>query len=90
MQLACPDTWKDGSRNSTVGKGRPLATNGLIRKSNKKNPYSSSKCETCKKPLHQQGKYCHGCAYSKGETAFLKCLTSFHLGCSWTSSGQEQ
>eukprot|EP00892_Ulva_mutabilis_P000842 jgi/Ulvmu1/10759/UM068_0049.1 len=65
-KLACPDTWKEGSRNSTVGKGRPLATNGLVRKSSKKNPYSSAKCEMCKKPLHQQGKYCHGCAYSKG------------------------
>lgn len=68
LQLVVPDKWKEGSRNSDVGAGpskRSLATNTLIKKKGAKNPYGG-KCELCKKPLHQAGKYCHGCAYSKG------------------------
>lgn len=71
LQLVVPDKWKEGSRNSDVGAGpskRPLATNTAVgsgSKVKKKNPYGQ-KCELCKKPLHQAGKYCHGCAYSRG------------------------
>lgn len=66
MQLICPDKWKEGSTNGAIGKGgRALATNTLAKKSSRYTPYSS-KCEICKSPLHQQGKYCHPCAYGKG------------------------
>lgn len=27
---------------------------------------SGGKCKICKSTLHQEGLYCHGCAYSKG------------------------
>ena len=79
LQLVVPDKWKEGSRNSDVGAGpskRPLATNTLIKKKTG-NPYGG-KCELCKKPLHQAGKYCHGCAYSKG--TFFPCRAGC-LGC---------
>lgn len=64
-KLACPDKWKEGSTNATVGKGRSLAENKLAKKAARYNPYGS-KCELCKSTLHQQGKYCHSCAYAKG------------------------
>jgi hypothetical protein len=39
-------------------------------------PYgTSAKCTVCKSTLHQEGKYCHGCAYKKGK----KFLTQFQL-----------
>lgn len=71
LQLACPETWREGSTNSTVGKSggkaaRGVAENKLSKKSARHNPYGSQ-CELCKAVLHQQqAKYCHTCAYSKG------------------------
>lgn len=86
MQLACSDTWKEGSRNSTVGKGgRELASNTLAKKSARYSPYGA-KCELCKSVLHQPGKYCHSCAYQKGESPFglitsvWACVLSAGLG----------
>ncbi|KAG6386912.1 hypothetical protein SASPL_152092 [Salvia splendens] len=32
-------------------------------------PYGQSKCTICKQQVHQNGKYCHTCAYSKGVCA---------------------
>jgi hypothetical protein len=29
-------------------------------------PYGKSACKLCKSVLHQEGLYCHNCAYSKG------------------------
>lgn len=74
LQLACPETWREGSTNSTVGKSggkaaRGVAENKLSKKSARHNPYGSQ-CELCKAVLHQQqAKYCHTCAYSKGAPA---------------------
>ena len=61
-----PDKWKEGSTNGAIGKGgRSLASNTLAKKSARYSPYGS-KCELCKSVLHQEGKYCHPCAYKKG------------------------
>ncbi|MBA0557835.1 hypothetical protein Golob_014877 [Gossypium lobatum] len=32
-------------------------------------PYGNTKCIICKQQVHQDGKYCHTCAYSKGVCA---------------------
>lgn len=32
-------------------------------------PYGTTKCIICKQQVHQDGKYCHTCAYSKGVCA---------------------
>lgn len=38
-------------------------------------PYASGtkKCKVCKSTLHQEGLYCHGCAYSKGARCAVLC-----------------
>ncbi|KAM0049092.1 putative PDZ-binding protein, CRIPT [Helianthus debilis subsp. tardiflorus] len=32
-------------------------------------PLGTTKCIICKQQVHQNGKYCHTCAYSKGVCA---------------------
>ncbi|GMN49821.1 hypothetical protein TIFTF001_018989 [Ficus carica] len=32
-------------------------------------PYGNTKCIICKQQVHQDAKYCHTCAYSKGVCA---------------------
>ncbi|XP_017236148.1 uncharacterized protein LOC108209644 isoform X6 [Daucus carota subsp. sativus] len=32
-------------------------------------PYGTTKCIICKQQVHQNGKYCHTCAYTKGVCA---------------------
>lgn len=39
-------------------------------------PYGNTKCIICKQQVHQDGKYCHTCAYSKGD---ISCLGVLHL-----------
>lgn len=34
-------------------------------------PYGNTKCTICKQQVHQDGKYCHTCAYSKGNEEYL-------------------
>lgn len=44
--------------------------NKAIGKTKKYAPYATgkaAKCKVCKSTLHQEGLYCHGCAYKKGE-----------------------
>lgn len=67
-KVICPDKWKDGARNTTVGTsstaGRKLGENKLLSKKRvtaKFNPYAVSKCKTCKSNVHQDGAmYCQG------------------------------
>ncbi|KAI1317741.1 hypothetical protein EDD11_007915 [Mortierella claussenii] len=76
-KVICPDKWKDGARNTTVGTsstaGRKLGENKLLSKKRvtaKFNPYATSKCKTCKSKVHQEGAmYCQGCAYKQGQCA---------------------
>lgn len=30
-------------------------------------PYGTTKCTICKQQVHQNAKYCHTCAYTKGK-----------------------
>lgn len=39
-------------------------------------PYGKTKCIICKQQMHQDGKYCHTCAYSKGD---ILCFDGLHL-----------
>lgn len=39
-------------------------------------PYGTTKCIICKQQMHQDGKYCHTCAYSKGD---ISCSDVLHL-----------
>eukprot|EP01134_Creolimax_fragrantissima_P002976 CFRG2976T1 len=76
-KLACPEPWKDGSRNKS-GKGegsRKINENKLLasKKNRKFNPYGAGKdqtiikCKICKSNVHQQGSiYCQDCAFKKG------------------------
>jgi hypothetical protein len=44
--------------------------NKAIGKTKKYAPYATgkaAKCKVCKSTLHQEGIYCHGCAYKKGK-----------------------
>lgn len=67
LQVAPPDKWKDGANNTLQSGGRKINENKALGKKNKYQPYSlAQKCKTCKSTLHQQGLYCHGCAYKKG------------------------
>lgn len=34
-------------------------------------PYGNTKCTICKQQVHQDGKYCHTCAYSKGNEDYF-------------------
>jgi len=68
-KVACPEKWKEGSSNTVAGGGRKLNENKLLDKSKRYAPYAkgtAAKCKLCKSALHQEGLYCHNCAYSKG------------------------
>lgn len=80
-KLVTPDKWTQGSRNAdhSAKGGKALATNTLAKKSSRYSPYTS-KCELCKSVLHQQGKYCHPCAYKKGARA---CFVTQDLPMIW-------
>ena len=68
-RVLVPDKWKDGARNTKVGKDRKLNPNMLLGKKKraaKASPYGS-KCRICRQPCHQRGAYCHSCAYKKGK-----------------------
>lgn len=48
-------------------------------------PYGTTKCIICKQQMHQDGKYCHTCAYSKGDIScsdvlllLLYCIMKVH------------
>lgn len=41
----------------------------LVRLPPRWTPYGNTKCIICKQQVHQNGKYCHTCAYSKGENS---------------------
>lgn len=70
-KVIVPDKWKDGARNVTEGGGRKINENKLLSKKNRWTPYgtATTKCTICKQQVHQDGKYCHTCAYSKGVCA---------------------
>ncbi|GMH39332.1 hypothetical protein BSKO_07230 [Bryopsis sp. KO-2023] len=68
-KVACPDKWKDGANNTIESGGRKINENKLLSRRNRWAPYSKEKasnCKICKSALHQEGIYCHNCAYSKG------------------------
>lgn len=65
-KVICPDKWKDGARNTTESGGRKINENKLLAKKQRWQPYGQGKCTVCKSALHQEGMYCHNCAYSKG------------------------
>ncbi|KAJ1919039.1 hypothetical protein IWQ60_005634 [Tieghemiomyces parasiticus] len=70
-KVACADTWKAGSRNSSAGQDRKLNENKLLTASKKQRflPYAN-KCKLCKGALHQaHAQYCQSCAYKKGMCA---------------------
>lgn len=64
-KVIVPDKWKAGARNTTEGGGRKLNQNKLLSKKKGWTPVNS-KCKVCKSTLHQEAKYCQGCAYQKG------------------------
>ncbi|VFQ96206.1 unnamed protein product [Cuscuta campestris] len=70
-KVIVPDKWKEGAHNTTEGGGRKINENKLLSKKNRWTPYGSgsTKCIICKQQVHQDGKYCHTCAYSKGVCA---------------------
>jgi hypothetical protein len=64
-KVICPEPWKAGARNTNESGGRKLNENKLLTKRKKWTP-QNTKCKICKTNLHQEAKYCQGCAYSKG------------------------
>lgn len=70
-KVACPDKWKEGASNTMESGGRKVNENKLLSKKQRWSPYAKAgaaqaKCQVCKSVLHQDGIYCHGCAYTKG------------------------
>ncbi|KAK9268098.1 hypothetical protein L1049_010537 [Liquidambar formosana] len=65
-KVIVPDKWKEGASNTTEGGGRKINENKLLSKKNRWTPYGTTKCIICKQQVHQDGKYCHTCAYTKG------------------------
>ncbi|KAH9608328.1 hypothetical protein KSS87_008911, partial [Heliosperma pusillum] len=65
-KVIVPDKWKDGASNTNESGGRKINENKLLSKKNRWTPYGTVKCIICKQQVHQNGKYCHTCAYSKG------------------------
>jgi hypothetical protein len=69
---SAPDPWKQGSGNSMESGGRKLNENKILSSLSKAKRYSPygeskvSKCESCRKTLRDEGKFCFNCAYSKG------------------------
>uniref|UniRef100_A0A7N0REN3 Cysteine-rich PDZ-binding protein n=1 Tax=Kalanchoe fedtschenkoi TaxID=63787 RepID=A0A7N0REN3_KALFE len=68
-KVIVPDKWKEGASNTTEGGGRKINENKLLSKKNRWSPLGTTKCIICKQQVHQNGKYCHTCAYSKGVCA---------------------
>ncbi|RZC50743.1 hypothetical protein C5167_019170 [Papaver somniferum] len=82
-KVIVPDKWKEGASNTTEGGGRKINENKLLSKKNRDcdlvmnmsesaerwTPYGMTKCMICKQQTHQEAKYCHTCAYSKGVCA---------------------
>ncbi|XP_059292874.1 uncharacterized protein LOC132623455 [Lycium barbarum] len=68
-KVIVPDKWKAGASNTTEGGGRKINENKLLSKKKRWTPYGNTKCTICKQQVHQDGKYCHTCAYSKGVCA---------------------
>ncbi|TQE04116.1 hypothetical protein C1H46_010228, partial [Malus baccata] len=66
-KVIVPDKWKEGASNTTEGGGRKINENKLLSKKKRWTPYGTTKCIICKQQVHQDGKYCHTCAYSKVE-----------------------
>jgi hypothetical protein len=53
--------------------------NKAIGKTKKYAPYATgkaAKCKVCKSTLHQEGIYCHGCAYKKGKHSTAPAVSS--------------
>ncbi|KAK4386679.1 Cysteine-rich PDZ-binding protein [Sesamum angolense] len=81
-KVIVPDKWKEGASNMTEGGGRKINENKLLSKKHRVKrsgwslceelrwtPYGQAKCTICKQQVHQDAKYCHTCAYSKGVCA---------------------
>ncbi|EXB88463.1 hypothetical protein L484_012905 [Morus notabilis] len=68
-KVIVPDKWKEGASNTTDGGGRKINENKLLSKKKRWTPYGNTKCIICKQQVHQDAKYCHTCAYSKGISA---------------------
>ncbi|CAO2206024.1 unnamed protein product, partial [Urochloa humidicola] len=68
-KVIVPDKWKEGASNTNESGGRKINENKLLSKKNRWTPYGNTKCIICKQQVHQDGKYCHTCAYSKGVCA---------------------
>ncbi|CAD5169348.1 unnamed protein product [Musa acuminata subsp. malaccensis] len=79
-KVIVPDKWKEGASNTTESGGRKINENKLLSKKNRWTPYGNTKCMICKQQVHQDAKYCHTCAYSKGKNS--DAINSFanHLG----------
>uniref|UniRef100_A0A8R7V500 Cysteine-rich PDZ-binding protein n=1 Tax=Triticum urartu TaxID=4572 RepID=A0A8R7V500_TRIUA len=79
-KVIVPDKWKEGASNTYEGGGRKINENKLLSKKSRWTPYGNTKCIICKQQVHQDGKYCHTCAYSKGKqqtpfgTAYKTCI----------------
>ncbi|KAG9073111.1 hypothetical protein KI688_000898 [Linnemannia hyalina] len=78
-KVICPDKWKDGARNTTVGTsstaGRKIGENKLLSKKRvtaKFNPYANAKCKTCKSKVHQDAGQCALCGVSIIDTSKYK------------------
>lgn len=66
-KVIVPDKWKAGASNTLESGGRKVNENKLLGKQQRYQPYKTTvKCKICKSALHQQGIYCHNCAYQKG------------------------
>ncbi|KAI4368214.1 hypothetical protein MLD38_016797 [Melastoma candidum] len=68
-KVIVPDKWKEGASNTTEGGGRKINENKLLSKKSRWTPYGITKCTICKQQVHQDAKYCHTCAYTKGVCA---------------------
>ncbi|XP_062194982.1 uncharacterized protein LOC133898335 [Phragmites australis] len=68
-KVIVPDKWKEGASNTNESGGRKINENKLLSKKNRWTPYGNTKCIICKQQVHQDAKYCHTCAYSKGVCA---------------------
>ncbi|KAK9223636.1 hypothetical protein WN944_012082 [Citrus x changshan-huyou] len=68
-KVIVPDKWKEGASNTTEAGGRKVNENKLLSKKKRWTPYGNTKCIICKQQVHQDAKYCHTCAYSKGVCA---------------------
>ncbi|KAJ9086405.1 hypothetical protein DSO57_1004465 [Entomophthora muscae] len=60
-KVICPDKWKDGARNVTVGTDRKLNENKLLTKKKFSSKPYNIKCKLCKSIVHQTNAvYCQG------------------------------